>query len=106
MSPWHSNHEACFITGLPILRHLITLRILKFYISFTNYTSNNCIGNLKYYMLFHSNLRKYLYSFFSEIYGVSDILNNDLSALKARISYVQNNESWSSYAPFMLINNP
>ena len=96
MAPWHSNHKACDITGLPILRHIIHKKILSLYFSIVH-SRSSCLLPLKNYFKYSSFLLKSVSSIFRDFYQVENIKENNECALKSRIDYVQAHEERSNY---------
>ena len=97
LTPWDSNHEASEIAGIPLFKHFLALKILKFLFSTQIKTTGCLIANLKLYIKYSSNISKSVSVLFDKIYNVNNIFNNDLSALISRIFYVQRNEPRSFY---------
>ena len=96
MAPWQSNHTACDITGFPILIHFVNNRILSHFFSIIN-SKSPCITPLKYYFIHRSFLFTSINKIFKNQYGISNVLDNDFMALKARIIFTQRNEERSFY---------
>jgi hypothetical protein len=99
LSKWDNNHNACEMTGFPIFKHFINSKLISFLFSIIK-SKSPCLTNLKDYFKHDSFILKYTQEIFSSLYGVENVLNNDLLALKSRINFVQMNEERSNYVPF------
>ena len=86
-----SNHYVCSITGLPIFRHFHNNRLISFFFSIAR-SKSPCITPLKNYLLTESVMSENVDLIFEKVYSVTNVLANDLDALKSRILFVQNNE--------------
>ena len=95
LNVWDSNHHACAISSLPIFKHLLAKRALRFYLSLVN-SKSPCIASLKYYYRTYSCFAVNLRKLFNTVYGISCILENPLCSLYSRIDFVQRTEesSW------------
>ena len=82
------NHEACAITGLNIFNHLIDRKLVSFLFSII-FSKSRCVSYLKRYFAYNSfmyeNVRNILY----DSDNVSYVLENDRSAICARIDFIQ-----------------
>jgi hypothetical protein len=101
LSKWHNNHDACIDAKLPIFKHFISSRIVSHLFSLS-FSDSPCLVDLKNYFKNYSELFLNVKSHFLTKYGVDDIFNNCLAALKARINYVQRNEESSHFIPLFL----
>ena len=98
LSPWDSNHKACHISNLPIMKHMVASRVISFAFSIFFSKSRN-ISLYKYFFKCSSQLKLSCNDIFKDYYQISDVFENDLDAVKARIWFVQNHEEWSQYCP-------
>ena len=97
LSPWDSNHHASDLTGIPILRHFLALKIINFLFSIVIRPTDCILGSLKLYFKHSSNICKGVSDMFLKWYSVKNIFRNDISALRSRIFFVQQNEPRSFY---------
>ena len=96
LAPWHSNHVACDLTDLPIFIHHINSKLISYLFSIIH-SNSKCLAPLKMYFRYSSNILINAEKIFKRKYCVSNILGNDLDALKSRINFIQNNEPRSNY---------
>ena len=91
-----SNHYACYLLDKPIFKHLLNFRMLKLYRWLVK-SNSICLSVNKLWLLNHSSLKIKLDAIFHDVYGIDDIIENDIDAIFSRIIYVQNREeaSWS-----------
>ena len=86
------NHPACNEMRLPLFKHFHYKKMVSFYFNLIN-SPSPCIMPLKSYLKTSSLFNSYVYSKFSEIYDIQNLLDNDIDAIFSRITFVQNNES-------------
>ena len=98
LAPWDSNHRACEILKFPIFIHNINSRLISYFFSLV-YSKSPCLSTLRYYFRYNSFLMSNVSNIFRDQYGVINVLQNDLAALKSRIVFVQSNEERSFYVP-------
>jgi hypothetical protein len=86
-----SNHDACDVANSLTFKHLINTKTISFAFQLVHSGSPCLYPHMSY--LKHNSL------FISEIkcnafksYNIEDLFNNDLDAIKSRISFVQNRE--------------
>ena len=79
----------CDRSNLLIFPDYLSTRLLEFV-----YRINRgpFIGHLKYYLTRKSTLFRNVSARFRDMYGVNDIFENDLQALRARIKFVSDHE--------------
>ena len=99
LTPWDNNHAACAIAGLPIFKHFLSYRMFCF-VSRILKCECPCFYNLRYYMRNSSFLLKRLDFLFSNKYGIKNVLDNDVLAVRSRIDFIERNEERSDYVPF------
>ena len=97
LNVWDSNHRACSLVGVPVFKHLLAWTCLCFYIRILK-TNSPCISRFRYFYRYRSLMALKVQHLFRSYYNVNDIFNNDLSAIKSRIDFVERNEPWSTYA--------
>ena len=98
LNNWHSNHLACEKCDVNIFKHLFAKKLISHYFRMCN-SELSIIRNLKYYFKYCSHLGLIVENVFKKHYGVSNVLNNDISALMSRINFVERSEPRSSYSP-------
>ena len=88
---WESNHIACKAANLFVFKHLVNWVKIRFVYRII---SNPCVFIEKnlYYMLHRSYIFKDVENIIRNEYGFCNLLQNDISAIKSRILYVQNTE--------------
>ena len=96
MNVWESNHVACEKLGINIFKHLLSIRLIKYYFSIINARSK-ALNNIKYYMMLNSNFYMNLRKRFSDMYDIDCIVDNDKNALMARINFTERHEPRSNY---------
>ena len=93
---FYSNHFTCDALNAFTFENFLNLKCLKFLL-WLNKCNSECFYVHKYYFLNNS---RYIYDFnklWFDKYDVTDVLNNDFSALISRIRYVQNREESSMF---------
>ena len=98
LAPWDSNHRACEILNFPIFIHNVNNRLISYLFSLVH-SKSPCLVTLRYYLRYSSFFMSNVSNIFRNQYGVINILQNDLAALKSRIDFVQRNEERSFYVP-------
>ena len=96
--PWDNNHAACAIAGLPIFKHFLSYRMFLFV---NRILKCDCaiFHKLSFYMRNNSFLIKRLNGLFESKYGVNNILDNDVLAVRSRIDFIERTEERSNYVP-------
>ena len=82
-----SNHEACLSADMLTFDHLRHNKIFNFGYLLKNSRSES-LRPIKGYLLRHSLFVNNMNKIGEQVYGVSNILDNDKQAIQARISYV------------------
>ena len=82
------NHEACAITGLNIFNHLIDIKLVSFLFSIISSKSRS-VSYLKRYFAYNSFMYENVRNILNDSYNVSYVLENDRSAICARIDFIQ-----------------
>ncbi|MEL6606519.1 MAG: reverse transcriptase domain-containing protein, partial [Cyanobacteria bacterium J06614_10] len=91
LSMHESNHYACQEASLLMFNHMINNNKLHFIFRIF-YKPCSFIDKLIDFLYVSSFMLSELKTIFRDIYDVENVLDNDLQALTARISYVQNHE--------------
>ncbi len=91
MKYWESNHSACRECGLMVFRHLVNWMKIRFLYKNIIKPCSFIEKNI-YYMLHRSFLVKDVERIILHEYGFSNLLLNDINAIRSRILYVQNTE--------------
>ena len=91
LAVYDSNHLACATVGVTIFKHLHAHRLIS-YVYSLNSSCSPCISIHKYYFRYRSNLFASTKLLFEQCYDIINLLNNPLSAIRARINYVENHE--------------
>ena len=92
---FYSNHFTCDALNAFTFENFMNLKCLQFLLWLNK--CNECFNVHKYYFLNNS---RYIYDFnklWFDKYDVTDVLNNDFSALISRIRYIQNREGSSMF---------
>ena len=97
---YFSNHYACSLLGRLKLRHFMHLTMLRFCIWVVN-TNSHCYVKYRRYFVSSSLFFILTTEIFLTEYGVRNIIDHDIYALRARIELVQNNEVSSMYGVIM-----
>ena len=97
MAPWESNHKACELMHFPIFIHFINFKLVTYLFSILH-SNSFCLNSLRYYFRYDSFILANVENIFKDQYGVSNILENDLEALLARINFTERNEERTFYA--------
>ena len=79
-----SNHLACESLAVDIFRHLQNNKIFNFYLSITK-SENKSLMSSKYYFSHKSFIRKNIAEIFLNDYDVTNVFDNDKSAIMSRI---------------------
>ena len=79
------------MAGVSIFKHLWARRIISHVFSICD-SSSPCLSIYKYYFRYCSHIYNFTNALFDEKYQVINHMSNPLSALFARISYVQVHE--------------
>ena len=82
-----SNHEACLSADMLTFDHLRHNKMFNFGYLLKNSKSES-LRPIKGYLLRHSLFVNNMNKIGEQVYGVSNILDNDKQAIQARISYV------------------
>ena len=90
-----SNHYTCMLLEKMTFEHYMNFQKTKFLFWMHN-SRSPCLVGLKNYITKFSVYAKGISAFWFSEYHVRNVLDNDLCALRSRISYVQNRED-SSY---------
>lgn len=93
---YFSNHYVCNDLNMFTFKHFVNVKVLKFFMWLIS-SSSPCLYRHKAYFVNFSLLATSVQKIFAETYGVQDVFDNDFDALMARVSFVQNNENFSSY---------
>ena len=93
---WAGNHDTCDQFNLLTLTHRINYDLFKFMFRIKD-SQSECITPFKRFLLYKSDLFKNGSKTAQEIYGINDLLNNDLDAICSRVMYVQATEERSHY---------
>jgi hypothetical protein len=94
LSSRECNHYACRVSLLPVFNHFINKKILSFLFSVLN-SKSVCITPFIRYFRFDSFLIEFVNDIFLNAYGLINCMGNDLDALKARIDFIERNETCS-----------
>ena len=94
---WDSNHQACNIVGVPIFKHLIAQRGVRFYFSML-VSASPCIKPYQNYLRNQSLAKAELDKLFTRNYNVGNFWKNPLCTLISRINFVERTEPRSSYS--------
>jgi hypothetical protein len=95
--PWaYSNHDICEEAGLKTFKHLINQKMATFAFNLMN-NNSMCFNRYKSFFISDSFLFRNIRKIFQTQYQIEDVFQNDFQAVKARISYVQRNETRSTY---------
>ena len=90
--PWRErNHVACKDAGLPIFRHLINWKCISFAFNLLD-SKSMCMARHKYYFILYSDMFKKLKIKFLSLYSIKNVFDNELDAIRSRISFVQSRE--------------
>ena len=99
LPPFYNNHDAAKLSGLLLFKHLLASRLVSFLFNLV-FNKSDCLSHLRAYFKNESFMAKNIKSLFANVYDVHFLYNNNLCALKSRISYVQRTEPSSRYVPF------
>ena len=100
LSPYHNNHDAASLSGMLLFQHLVSSRVVSFLFRLIN-DKSNCMTDLKGYFRNDSIMSKNIKMYFKDKYKLSSLYDNDLCAIKSRISFVQRTEESSGYNPYL-----
>ena len=87
----HSNHDVCEKIGIHTFKHFINNSLISYYFNFLN-SESPCIVRHKMYFKYYSCYSDLIASEFKKTYSLSNLLENDLDAIKSRISFVERRE--------------
>ena len=93
---WAGNHDTCDKFGLLTLTHRISFELFKFIFRIKG-SNSICLSPFKRFLLGKSSIIKNGYKIANEMYGIRDLLDNDISAVYARLCNVQATEERSHY---------
>ena len=93
---WAGNHDTCDKFGLLTLTHRISFELFKFIFRIKG-SNSICLSPFKKFLLEKSSIIKNGYKIANEMYGIRDLLDNDISAIYARLCNVQATEERSHY---------
>ena len=96
ISKYYNNHFACKSAEMQIFKHLIYKRMVSFLFKLCH--SDSVISVRNFYR-YDSVLMKSIKNLSIELYDVENLFDNCLSAIHARIKFVQNHEYSSNYVP-------
>ena len=82
------NHKACAITGLNNFNHLIHKKLVSFLFAII-FSKSRCVSYLKRYFAYDSFMYKNVRNILYDSYNVSYVLENDRSAICARVDFKQ-----------------
>ena len=85
---WDSNHLACDIVKVRTFPHLLAKRTICLLFSIFK-TRSPCLMPYKSYFVCNSSIVRELKKYFSDKYGIENIVNNPLCAIISRIEYVR-----------------
>ena len=102
LSPYHNNHDAASLSGTLLFKHLVSSRVVSFLFRLIG-NKSSCMIDLKGHFRNNSIMSKNVKAFFREKYGLNFLYDNELCAIKARISFVQRTEESSGYNPYLYI---
>ena len=101
-----SNHSACIAAEMQTFKHIRNSKMFNFIFQLKR-TNSPCFKKLKNFFLFRSNLIKNVNLTANNIYGISDVLDNDQSAIKSRVNFVFMREPrYEGYTPAYIESNP
>jgi hypothetical protein len=86
-----SNHDACDIANSLTFEHFINSKIISFGFQILN-SKSPCLYPHLAYLKHNSQFKSEIEFIAYKKYNISNVFENDLDAIKARISRVQNNE--------------
>ena len=94
---WYSsNHVACEEANLLIFKHFVNYKLLSFCFNLID-SKSACIKPFHSYFYFKSFIVKRVQFLFRTMYDVNNIFNNDIDALRSRISFIQGREPRSNF---------
>ena len=91
MSNRASNHEACNACNLFVFSHFVNSNIFR-YIFSLHMSRSPCLSRIKGYLIFHSRLSIRAREIANKVYGVVNLLDNDIDAILSRVNFVQSRE--------------
>ena len=94
--PLDSNHDACLTARVNIFRHLYAKRHVSFAFAVRN-SESSCQVPLIYYLRYKSSFSYQIVEYYRAVYEIPDLFNNTLCAIRARIDFVERNESSSGH---------
>ena len=95
---FYSNHVACSALDAYTFKHFINIKILRFAFWLKIFFSEFMFLFFHYFLVRH-HLDRFNHTW-QEVYKVSDVLNNDMQAILARIRFVQDKEPCSMFVGF------
>ena len=86
-----SNHEVCISSNLLTFNHFVNLRLILFVYRFLNCNSV-CMYPHKTYFIYNSYFLKNVNHLLINEYGVTSGIDNDIDAIKSRVTFVNYHE--------------
>ena len=93
---WAGNHDICDTFQSLTLTHRINYEIFKFMFRIMK-SGSACIAPFKRFLFEKSEFFRNGIKIANEIYGITDLFENDIEAIYARLVYVQATEERSHY---------
>ena len=93
-----NNHDLCEDMGILTFKHFINNSIISFFHNLIN-SKSACTERHKHYFLFSSITLKMLNKLFHKIYSITNVMTNDLDAVKSRIRFVEAREERRYFIP-------
>ena len=101
ISKYYNNHFACNSTDMLMFKHLVYSRSVSFLFGLCFNDNNDCLFYVRDYFKYDSKFCSIIKKYSKEKYSLTDIFDNCLPAIKARIKFIQLNEESSGYVPEM-----
>ena len=98
LSKYHNNHFSCKSGKVLMFNHLLITRMITFLFNLC-FNDSNCLFYLRDYFKYDSKICYNVSRFCQTKYGIGNVFENCLPAIKSRIQFVQNNEESSGYIP-------
>ena len=95
---FYSNHVACSALDAYTFKHFINMNILRF--AFWSKKLSEFMFLFFEACFFSSSFIDHFNQTWQEVYEVSDVLNNDMQAILARIKFVQDREPCTMFVGF------
>jgi hypothetical protein len=92
----YSNHDICDQTGLLLFKHLLNFRMVSYLFQIRN-SKSECLTPYIHHLTHYSSMAVNVKNIFANLYGISDIFDNDIEAIYSRINFVQQREERSTY---------